>query len=838
MGLPGALIRLHGQDFEPVVNQMPCEAGVYWDQEAPDRFLGRQPIGTDGSFDLDFHIPSDQLPGTHRLKTTIWCGSISVPVLDTLLDADDGGGFPDDGCGQVWPPPFPDLDLTVVGMEVTQAVQCFDGSVGEDCEDNSVPLVANRPTMVRVYVEVSGVPFFEAISGVTAGLYIRRGGDDEPGTLLGPANGPIGWRVGAAAGTLDAKRRSADFTLNFQLPEEWLTGSAILRPKVNPDWACGPFESDRANNWGEEVTIDFQERNSLRIAYIPIHYTPPDRCGWNGDDLPGEAIHEAWRWMYKIYPMATGPDYVFLPGPLEWSGCLGDPDASQTIRGLIDDLNFVWALVVTLAGHVDAPPPDQIVGWLPSDAFINNGTSDPWYYDGGAGVSSVVNDTDGQRGSIMAHEIGHNMGLNHPDREPPPWPYPDTTIQEHGFDVEDMEVKAADLDDVMQVGLRDSSRWMSPFSFRFLFDGNLRPPAAAAAMHTTTLSLQNSPEIALVSGRVYVDNRGELEPIYRVPATANLPGLPAGTDYCVQFLDGLGQRLHGRCFNLSFESVDGPMDHASFLLLEPYPLATARVRLMQGTAVLAERVVSPNAPQVTVLGPNGSEQWDGVQTIYWQAGDMDGDPLSYSVFYSPDDGLSWRFVATGLTEQQVRWNTSQVGGSKKGRVRVMATDGINTTSDDSDASFRIPLKPPSASIALPADGAIFRRPEALLLVGRGFDLEDGELRDAALVWTSDRDGLLGTGNHIVAPELARGRHVITLSATDADGMTSSTSTTVTIVQPDVDGNGSVSIADIQRAAACFGQTPADPGCYLGLDLNRDGLIEIDDMLLAAGFWRK
>jgi hypothetical protein len=76
------------------------------------------------------------------------------------------------------------------------------------------------------------------------------------------------------------------------------------------------------------------------------------------------------------------------------------------------------------------------------------------------------------------------------------------------------------------------------------------------------------------------------------------------------------------------------------------------------------------------------------------------------------------------------------------------------------------------------DRTVFRRPEAVMLLGRGFDREDGELRGEALVWRSNQDGFLGTGNHIVTPELSRGQHVITLTATDGDGTTSTASVTI------------------------------------------------------------
>lgn len=772
MGVPGAPIRLHGQGFEPVVGQAPCEAWVYWNEETPQRFLDRMPISTDGSFDLDFRIPYDTLPGTHRLKTTIWCGSMPIRPLDTLLDADIG--YPDDGCGQPWPPPFPDLDLTVLGMEVTQGIQCFDDSMGDmDCEDNSVPLVANRPTIVRLYVDVSGVPFLEAISGVTARLCVRREGDAEPGTTIWPSNGPIGWRVGAAAGTLDAKRQSADFTLNFLLPEEWLTGRVILRPQVNPDWACGPWESEenRANNWGDELTVEFQEHGPLSIAYLGVEVD---------GERPDDRVENAWEWLYKVWPVGDPPTYTPVAGEgLQVDYDLDELDEQPEL--LIADLNELYEGLVMAWLEGGPLPPRILFGWTPTgDNPSIYGWSDPAWCEDCQGGSLVAwhRDASHRFEKGLVHESAHNFNQHHPYGAGVPWPYDDSWIQEYGFDVAQMEVKGTDLLDVMNQGWSTAGVWLSPFTYKGIYEAAPWGTWRAAGLSANSISQ----EYALIRGEVRRDQTGRIEPIYRISSTIRPPiqGPRPGTGYCVQFLDNVDRLLSSRCFNASFVDEDSgkTLDSAPFFMIEPYPAETARIRLVKEQTVLDERVVSPNTPQVGVLAPNGGEQWDGVQTITWQASDADGDVLTFSVFYSPDDGQSWHLVATGLTEEQVRWDTSQVGGGQKARLMVVVTDGINTASDDSDGSFRIALKKPVARIASPADRATFQRPEAVLLLGRGFDPEDGELRGEALVWSSDRDGLLGTGNHIVTPELSRGRHVITLTVTDSDGASSTASVTI------------------------------------------------------------
>jgi hypothetical protein len=300
--------------------------------------------------------------------------------------------------------------------------------------------------------------------------------------------------------------------------------------------------------------------------------------------------------------------------------------------------------------------------------------------------------------------------------------------------------------------------------------------------------------------------------------------------------------LAERCFNASFvnEHDNSMLESAPFMIVEPFPAATARVRLLAQQSVLDERSVSPNAPRVTLHVPNGGEQWDGVQAISWSASDGDADPLTFSVFYSADDGVTWHLVAEGLEQQSLVWDTGQSAGSGAARVRVLASDGLNTTFDDSDRSFEVARKAPAAQIALPFDGALFRRVEAVLMVGRGTDREDGELGGAALTWTSDRDGVLGTGNHVAPPELSRGHHVIALTAIDSDGATARAQVTIEVLTPappaecggDCGGNRSVTVDELLVMVNVALGSVAASECLEG-DTNRDGDITVDELLIGV-----
>jgi subtilisin family serine protease len=89
-----------------------------------------------------------------------------------------------------------------------------------------------------------------------------------------------------------------------------------------------------------------------------------------------------------------------------------------------------------------------------------------------------------------------------------------------------------------------------------------------------------------------------------------------------------------------------------------------------------------------------------------------------------------------------------------------------------------PNNPPTVSITSPADGASFNSGESISFAGSASDAEDGDLT-ASLVWTSDKDGQIGTGGSFSAI-LSDGTHTITASVTDSGGLPGEDSITITV----------------------------------------------------------
>ena len=137
----------------------------------------------------------------------------------------------------------------------------------------------------------------------------------------------------------------------------------------------------------------------------------------------------------------------------------------------------------------------------------------------------------------------------------------------------------------------------------------------------------------------------------------------------------------------------------------------------------------------------------------------------------------------------------QLAGSASARIRVWASDGFLSGTVTSNA-FSVAAQAPSPFIITPLDGATYLEGEAVPLLGRAFDQQDGVLTDTqSIAWFSDRDGALGTGE-AQSVMLSAGVHIITLQATNSAALTATTQITLEI-KPDYDADG---IPDDQEAA--------------------------------------
>jgi hypothetical protein len=104
-------------------------------------------------------------------------------------------------------------------------------------------------------------------------------------------------------------------------------------------------------------------------------------------------------------------------------------------------------------------------------------------------------------------------------------------------------------------------------------------------------------------------------------------------------------------------------------------------------------IIQNQSPQVTVLSPNGGEDWltPDTQTITYTASDPDGSPspLTIGIDYSTNGGAQWTEIVSGLSNTgSYDWALPLVTSSTC-QVRVRASDGAEEVNDTSDANFTI-----------------------------------------------------------------------------------------------------------------------------------------------------
>jgi hypothetical protein len=87
---------------------------------------------------------------------------------------------------------------------------------------------------------------------------------------------------------------------------------------------------------------------------------------------------------------------------------------------------------------------------------------------------------------------------------------------------------------------------------------------------------------------------------------------------------------------------------------------------------------------------------------------------------------------------------------------------------------------PTTTITSPVNGATFAPGATITFTGSGTDHEDGTLTGASLVWTSSRDGQIGTGTSFTRNDLSLGVHNISLTATDRGGANGGAGVRITV----------------------------------------------------------
>lgn len=693
------------------------------------------------------------------------------------------------------------------GWEVTQAIQNL---------ANDVPLLAGKPTFVRVYAALdSGVP----IAGVQALLYGERDGAPLPGSPLRPING----NLAVASANALADRADFDGGWLFQLPTAWTqegdaaipleNASLTLRVDLDPNGYTG--DTTPANNSAEgdfTFTAKAPTCINLRSVWTEARYQSPWDISVGSVIELAESVHPTVRLLaFPEYNQLEEIDWCWK-GPIYGPFCstpyeLDDDDSGLlTKMGVLDyfhsspSICFQTGARTLYAGIVSAETTWSWAG-LARRGKDQSLSKVPRY----GSWSGNLERTDGGAMTFV-HEIGHNYDRKHIDCGNPKNPdgnYPyatdmlddkalDAPSTYFGFDSRFLKPIAPDTNaDYMSYC---GPRWISDYTWRAIFantrQAGPRFPFAAAGAESPAQDVY-----ILASGLITPAlPGGELTSIWRYPtaeagenlllkwqAAAAAPW--DGEPYHLRVLGENGAVLADWAVEL-VEVEDRAQEIYPFHVIFPEPATPVEtLQLLDGETVLASFSPDAAAPQVTIVAPAGGELVTDTLTLQWTAVDPDGAPwLLYTVQYSPDQGETWYALLAdrpgpgqGVTESLVLDLRGEPGSEgATALLRVVASDGYHTGMATS-APFSVAPRAPDVLITAPSAGQWFAAGDPVRLAGDAFAPDEGVLADDAFRW--QLPGLEVNGRTAVAAGLAPGVYTPTLQATGAGGLQGSAQVT-------------------------------------------------------------
>ena len=684
--------------------------------------------------------------------------------------------------------------VELFGLEVTQGIQDL---------QNSVPLVAGKRTFVRANVRAVDAG---AVGALISGSLTARNLSN--GSVFGTiTNSNVGITIPLK---LSPDRGILDDSLYFEIPVAWTQGNVEFEFGLN----TGPLACSEPGGASDcKVAVNFQPRKPLTITFLGIAWTA---AGVTHNNILGDVMTTI-KEIKGLFPIS---DITFdlEGGTTTRNPCSASEFGSATTGNLVTDIQtirnnecaagtpckqFYIALVADQSSCTNLVPPDLPLNGQALDIPSNNAVAFArrnglgYLGPGCKGCFNPVMDS-----IARAHELSHASGNFHTasgageagpnaSYSPPggyisPDPNPDGADTAYGFDVNNISgsrIYGPGTEDFMAYA---RPRWMSVYNYNRLFTivgapssalGNFNSKAAVASAGELQVS---ATKVVLVRGGI-VQSDAKLNPLY-VTNTNGAIILPPPGSYAIRFADSLGNTLATYSFEPGkLTETDG----FAFSLLLPWDIGARRIELLRNGLVIASRQASANVPVVTVTAPNGGESLSGASaTFSWSATDTDADPLLYLVEYSRDAGATWRTLAIDWNSTNLPVDVTRLPGTTQALIRVTATDGFNSSQDQSDSIFTVGRHAPEAVILTPENNRLYVADQTVILQGLAYDMEDGSLTGGNLIWSSSLDGQIATGESpaINATTLQEGTHLITLTGRDSDAQTGAATLSIVIAR--------------------------------------------------------
>jgi hypothetical protein len=642
--------------------------------------------------------------------------------------------------------------LRIPVIEATQAIQfCMSalplcsGLTGSrvPCNDNTVPLVAEKPTVLRLYV-----------TGATPGALVGGLVTEPVQSGIYGSTFTIAGVGGMTATPLPPTRTDPSTTLQVSIKPH-AAGTYRFDVIVTEDDASGTVVATASSS----ITLQFVERRRQRIRLVRIHYTGTQ----NGvkKDVAPRTVRDFWDatdYAQRVLPIPSPGFEIVKESVEDYDGNFTriDPSAHDTTwpgyaanRGSTGNL---LNILDRLVGAESLPADVVYVAIYPPGVRMSA-------FAGWAVGRWIISDLDG---TTLAHELAHKNGVpqhapcGNPDNVDPNFPdfpsfsvLPAASIGEVGFD--SSTLKAYNPQSTFDLMSYCSPKWISPYNYRKVFDQLPPLPPTPPTGHidrpdrSIFLSFVRFPDRWVV-----VDIPGFARPIPPRPPSGRSPYEVIGRDDTGTIL------TRSPAFAAPHEvTIDGLGELVEAEV--PWQESIAAFELVHRNRVLARRDVGP-APALDAAFPPVSELEARRGRVSYRV--EDGPDVLVAVRFTRDSGETWTASVARGTTGTVDVDALIDGPGLGCRLEVLATGGGHTAVVRSKP-FRIaPRESPIMAWARQAGPAAAGRLE-LFAIANG-----GAARSSGLSWTSDLNGDLGRGARLSAV-LKPGRHRIEVRSDEA-----------------------------------------------------------------------